>query len=394
MSVIAPQDRTAIVERTTDSGTGRRDPWSVLEGLLHTLTEATNSTRSIQATVEAAAEAISADAAFWYSRSSGKTLAAAGPRELDPEWCGRFARMVLERMPADDEMCVWTNPQPTPDEPTAAVLCRSPKTHGCIVGLSFTPARVFDDGDVKVARFTLKVLLSQRTQAQAGIKNLLAGLLQSLTTIIDAKDPYTAGHSERVARIATLVAKQMGLPPEQMGDVYLAGLLHDVGKIGIRDEVLQKPGKLTREEVEEMQQHPLIGDRIVASIKPFDRLRAAVRHHHERWDGGGYPDKLAKDDIPLIARILCLADACDAMMSARRYRPARTPVEIDGVFTKDAGKQYDPHVVRAFMSVRHEIYPPIYQKGLGESAFHAIQNIVDNMTDASAMQLPPLKKRD
>lgn len=391
MSVIAPQDRNVIVEGTSDAG--RRDPWSVLEGLLHTLTEATNSTRSIQATVTAASEAISADAAFWYSRSSGKTLAAAGPRELDPEWCGRFARSVLERMPADDEMCVWTNPTPTPDEPTAAVLCRSPKTHGCIVGLSFTPDRVFDDGDVKVARFTLKVLLTQRSQAQAGIKHLLAGLLQSLTTIIDAKDPYTAGHSERVARIATLVAKQMGLPPEQMGDVYLAGLLHDVGKIGIRDEVLQKPGKLNREETDEMQQHPLIGDRIVASIKPFDRLRAAVRHHHERWDGGGYPDKLAKEDIPLIARILCLADACDAMMSARRYRPARTPVEIDSVFTKEAGKQFDPLVVRAFMSVRHEIYPPIYQKGLGESAFHAIQNIVDNMTDASAMQLPPLEKR-
>ena len=326
MSEIAPQDRTAVVERVTDSGTGRRDPWSVLEALMQTLTEATNSTRSIQATVTASAEAISADAAFWYSRSSGKTLAAAGPRELDAEWCGRFARSVLERMPADDEMCVWTNPHPTPDEPTAAVLCRSPKTHGCIVGLSFTPDRVFDDGDVKVARFTLKVLLTQRSQAQAGIKHLLAGLLQSLTTIIDAKDPYTAGHSERVARIATLVAKQMGLPPEQMGDVYLAGLLHDVGKIGVRDDVLQKPGKLTREEYEEMQQHPLIGDRIVASIKPFDRLRAAVRHHHERWDGGGYPDKLAKEEIPLIARILCLADACDAMMSARRYRPARSPV--------------------------------------------------------------------
>lgn len=175
--------------------------------------------------------------------------------------------------------------------------------------------------------------------------------------------------------------------------MYLAGLLHDVGNIGVRDELLQKPGKLTREEMEEVQQHPLIGDRIVASIKPFDRLRAGVRHHHERFDGGGYPDKLAKDDIPLVARILGLADACDAMMSARRYRPARTPVEIDGVFTREAGRQFDPIVVRAFMAVRHEIYPPIYQKGLGESAFHAIENIVDNMTDASAMQLPPLKRK-
>jgi HD-GYP domain-containing protein (c-di-GMP phosphodiesterase class II) len=279
------------------------------------------------------------------------------------------------------------------DQPTAAVLCRSAKTHGCIVGLSYTPGRAFDDGDVKVARFTLKMLLTQRTQAQSGIKHLLSGLLQSLTTIIDAKDPYTAGHSERVARIANLIARQMGLAADQMGDVYLAGLLHDVGKIGVRDDVLQKPGKLTREEYEEVQQHPLIGDRIVASIKPFDRLRAGVRHHHERYDGGGYPDRLAKEDIPLLARILCVADACDAMMSARRYRPARTPIDIDAEFARQAGKQFDPLVIRAFMAIRHEVYPPIYQKGLGESAFHAIENIVDNLTDASALQLPPADKR-
>jgi len=252
---------------------------------------------------------------------------------------------------------------------------------------------VFDDGDVKVARFTLKMLITQRTQAQTGIKHLLVGLLQSLTTIIDAKDPYTAGHSERVARIATLIAKQMGLSADQVGDVFLAGLLHDVGKIGIRDEVLQKPGKLTREEYEEVQQHPLIGDRIVASIKPFERLRAGVRHHHEWYDGGGYPERLAKEQIPLVARILCVADACDAMMAARRYRPARTPVEIDAVFTKEAGRQFDPLVVRAFMAIRHEIYPPIYQKGVGESAFHAIENIVDKMADASAMQIPPVEKK-
>lgn len=392
MSTATPHEQVAVTERATSSP-GRRDPWAVLETLLHSLTEATNSTRSIQATVQAAAEAISADAAFWFSRASGKTIAVAGSRLLDADWCAQFARSLLDRMTDGDEMKVWVNPHPTGDEPTAAVVCRSAKTHGCIVGMSFDPGRVFDDGDMKVARFTLKMLITQRTQAQAGIKHLLVGLLQSLTTIIDAKDPYTAGHSERVARIATLIAKQMGLSADQVGDVFLAGLLHDVGKIGIRDEVLQKPGKLTREEYEEVQQHPLIGDRIVASIKPFERLRAGVRHHHERYDGNGYPDRLAKEQIPLAARILCVADACDAMMAARRYRPARTPVEIDAVFTKEAGRQFDPLVVRAFMAIRHEIYPPIYQKGVGDSAFHAIENIVDNMTDASAMQLPPAEKK-
>jgi HD domain len=373
----------------------RRDPWAVLESLLAALTEATNSTKSIQLTVAAAAESISADAAFWYSKSAHRVLAVAGPTAVEPEWCGTFAQAMLARTPDADDVALWTNPPPNKaGEPTAALLCRSGKTHGCIVAVTFDPDRRFDDGDVKVARVTLKLLLSQRVQAQASTKQMLLGLVHSLTTVIDAKDPYTAGHSERVARIATLIAKQMRLTAAQVGDVYLAGLLHDVGKIGVRDEVLQKAGRLTREEYEEVQQHPAIGDRIVASIKPFDRLRGAVRHHHERWDGGGYPDRLGRDEIPLLARVLAVADACDAMMSPRRYRPGRSPVDIDATFTREAGQQFDPTVVKAFMAVRHEIYPPIYQKGIGESAFHAIENIVDNLTDSTGLKLPPLPHRD
>ena len=143
----------------------------------------------------------------------------------------------------------------------------------------------------------------------------------------------------------------------------------------------------------EVRQHPIIGERIVASIKPFDRLRPAVRHHHEAYDGRGYPDRLMGENIPLLGRVLAVADACDAMMSPRRYRSARAPHEIDNVFNSESGRQFDPLVVQAFMSVRHEIYPPIYQKGIGESAFHAIETIVDNMTDASMLKLPSLKSK-
>ncbi|MEO2087894.1 MAG: HD domain-containing phosphohydrolase, partial [Gemmataceae bacterium] len=285
--------------------TVRSEPWAALELLLKNLTDTTSSTRSIQATVASAADTLGADAAFWYSASADKVLAAAGPRAVDAGWAAKFARTLAQRAADGDEVVRWTTPTPnTPDEPTAALLCRAAKSHGCLVAVTFDPDRKFDDGDVKVARFTLKMLLGQRAQAQAGTKQLLVGLLHSLTTIIDAKDPYTAGHSERVARIATLIARQMHLSAAAVGDVYLAGLLHDVGKIGIRDEVLQKPGKLAREEYEEVQQHPVVGERVVASIKPFDRLRGGVRHHHERWDGTGYPDRLGREDIPLIARVL------------------------------------------------------------------------------------------
>jgi HD-GYP domain-containing protein (c-di-GMP phosphodiesterase class II) len=381
-SSLLPQDRSS-------SQSARRDPFVVLESLLASLSDSLTANASIQATVEAAAEALDADAAFWFSRSSDRVTALAGPRLPPPEWCATFARKLLPRVPDGDDTFSWANPTRSPDQPTAAMVCRTAKATGCLFALTFDADRRFEEGDGKLARLALKVLVAQRAQSQAGTKQLLLGLLHSLTTIIDAKDPYTAGHSERVARIAVLIGKQLGLTQGGLGDLYLAGLLHDVGKIGIRDEILQKSGRLTREEYEEFQIHPIIGERVVASIKPFDRLRGAVRHHHERWDGTGYPDRLGKEEIPVLARVLAVADACDAMMSPRRYRPGRSPLEIDAIFTKESGRQFDPHAVRAFMIIRHEVYPPIYQKGIGDSAFHAIDHIVENMTDGTMVPLPP-----
>ena len=149
-----------------------------------------------------------------------------------------------------------------------------------------------------------------------------------------------------------------------------------------------KAAKLTVAEYDEIKQHPLIGEKIVASIEPFRRLCPSVRHHHERYDGSGYPDGLSDEAIPQLARILGVADALDAMMSPRRYRPARSPIEIDAVMTTESGKQFDPVVVAAFMAVRMQIYPPIYQKGIGDSAYHAIETMVENQTETS-LPLPP-----
>ena len=297
------------------SRTSRRDPWTILDGLLQTLTSATSTSTSISATVEAMAEAVSADVAFWYSRSSGQALTVVGQVNYPAAACSSFAKRLLERVPAENDVAVWKNPAPQVEgEPMAALVCQSARTNGAVVAINFDADRPFAEADVKMARLTLKILLSQRAQSLAGTKQLLMGLLHSLTTIIDAKDPFTAGHSERVARISSLLCKQLNLSPAMASDVYLAALLHNVGNIGLRDDVLQKPGRLTREELEELQQHPMLSERIVSSIKPFDRLRPAVRHHHERWDGTGYPDRLAREQIPLIARILAVADACDAMM--------------------------------------------------------------------------------
>ena len=148
--------------------------------------------------------------------------------------------------------------------------------------------------------------------------------------------------------------------------------------------MLWKTGKLSAAEFDEVKQHSSISERIVGAIEPLRRLCPILRHHHERFDGTGYPDGLSGEAIPLLARVRGLADALDAMMSPRRYRPARSPLEIDAVIAAETGKQFDPSIVAAFMGIRDQIYPPIYQKGIGESAYHAIESMVDNQTETAA----------
>lgn len=365
-----------------------RDTLVVMEGLLGTLTDTTNSAEALRATVEAVRDGTRADVAFWYGRGSSKATAVAGDGPLTPDACGQFARKLLAAVPGEHDAFRWVNPDPTPDHPAAAVVARTARAGGCVVAVAFAPGRRFDAADEEVARMAVKMLVGLRAHAQVATKHLLNGLLHSLTAVIDAKDPYTAGHSERVARIAVLVGKQMGLSAPLVGDLFVAGLVHDIGKIGIRDEVLLKNGKLTEAEYDEIKQHPVVGEKIVASIEPFRRLTPAVRHHHERYDGRGYPDGIAGEAIPVLARVLGVADAVDAMMSPRRYRMARSPVEIDAIVTGETGRQFDPAAAAAFMAVRTQIYPPIYQKGIGESAYHAIETLVDNLTETTAPLSP------
>jgi putative nucleotidyltransferase with HDIG domain len=184
---------------------------------------------------------------------------------------------------------------------------------------------------------------------------LLAGVVRALTSAIDAKDPYTCGHSDRVASLAVRLAQEMGCDERLRNTIYLAGLLHDVGKIGINDAVLRKPGKLSDSEYEHIKQHVRIGHRILVDIKKLDDVLPIVLHHHESWDGQGYPDRLTSDQIPFSARILSVADAYDAMASDRPYRRGLPDEKIDEVFRAGAGKQWDPEVVAAFFQAREDL---------------------------------------
>jgi HD-GYP domain-containing protein (c-di-GMP phosphodiesterase class II) len=170
-------------------------------------------------------------------------------------------------------------------------------------------------------------------------------LVQCLTTSIDNHLPHSHGHSERVAKLAVAIGKRMHLPAAILNDLYFAGLLHDIGITGLPQSLLLKPDKLTEEEYATVKTYPIIGDGILAGIKQLAHLRPAVRHHHERFDGLGYPDGLAGDDIPLTARILGVADAFDAMRSPRPHRPAFARAQVDEILAGGAGKQWDPCVV-------------------------------------------------
>jgi HD-GYP domain-containing protein (c-di-GMP phosphodiesterase class II) len=174
-------------------------------------------------------------------------------------------------------------------------------------------------------------------------------VLQGLVIAVDTKDRYTKRHSEDVARYADFIADRLGVGPELRRAIHISGLLHDVGKIGIPDAVLHKPAKLTAEEYGAFQQHVALGDLIVRDLPNIDLVRAGIRYHHERWDGRGYLDELAGVEIPLIARILAVADAFSAMTTTRPYRKALPVEEALRRLEDAAGSQLEERLVRVFV---------------------------------------------
>lgn len=189
------------------------------------------------------------------------------------------------------------------------------------------------------------------TSSLAKMRRDVHEIVEALTAALDAKHNYTRGHSDRVADLSFIIAREMGLPPIKLYRVHVAGHLHDVGKIGIPDKILTKADTLTPEEFEIIKQHPVIGDEILKKIRVLKDLSPIVRHHHERYLGGGYPDGLQGDDIPLESRIICLADAYDAMTSVRPYRPSLTHELAMHEIIRCSGAQFDPNVVAALLAI-------------------------------------------
>lgn len=250
------------------------------------------------------------------------------------------------------------------------------RTIGMMVAANRLDKPDFDSIDVKLFTSVANecAIFIENGRLFTDLKELFIGSLKALTSSIDAKDQYTRGHSERVAFVSRWIAEKLAaqgaLHQEQVHRIYLAGLLHDVGKIGISEAVLRKSGPLTDVERRQIQSHPTIGAGILSEIKQMRDIIPGVLCHHERHDGKGYPDGLSGDQIPLIGKIVMIADSFDAMTSRRTYRDAMTiEAALEEMRTK-SGQQFDPEIVNVFLeSDIHQLWW-IMQDGMVEHYYN------------------------
>ena len=214
--------------------------------------------------------------------------------------------------------------------------------------------------EIEAYHNNLEKLVEERTaklqQAYRTLKKAHLDSVKVLVEAIDAKDPYTRGHSDRVTKMSLKIAAQLGFNDERLESLEYGTLLHDIGKIGIKDEVLQRAGSLSPHEYEYIQEHPLIGVKIVEGIDFFKDKVPMIRHHHEHYNGNGYPDGLTGEAIPLEARIIAVPDAFDAMTSSRLHREEMSLEEVLGELEQCRGKQFDPHILDIFL--KDEVYKP------------------------------------
>jgi hypothetical protein len=344
----------------------------VVERFARDIARCERSARHVLA-IQAVRDSIQAETVFWYPGNSDNRVEIAGARELPADWCLALARKLIDGTPGLDgrllRSVLPSGASAAPFHPRSAALVRVNRSKASwMVALNFKDQRSFQAGDLRVMALVRRILVNERrtTDLIGRMTETLTSLIQCLTTSIDAHLPHARGHSTRVASLAVALGKHMKLPPSVLNDLYFASLIHDIGITSVPQSLLFKPEKLTEDEFAQVKSHPVTGDSILAGIKPLAHLRPAVRHHHERFDGCGYPDGLAGDEIPLMARILGFADAFDAMRSPRPHRPPLTRSQVEEAVVQGAGKQWDPHVVEQYLCGRPHFHA-LYESGAGSA---------------------------
>jgi putative nucleotidyltransferase with HDIG domain len=314
--------------------------------------------------------------------SSGQELNTK-PRALavgNGEAKGRFhySKRLMQRCFQSGESSLYKNvqnqqdlmSQSIADGAMSSVLCvllRTPRRKLGVLHLDRSVFQdAFDEDDLKLAD-------ALAAHASAGIecamllrkqREMFLNTIMVLAQMVELRDEYTGGHTQRVTKYALALATHMGLPQDQVELIRLGTPLHDIGKIGISDEILRKPGKLTPSEFATMQSHTTLGAEYLSNIPELRSVIPIIRNHHERWDGTGYPDRLAKTDIPQLARIVAVADAFDAMTSDRPYhvgKKGRPPEEAFAEVERQAGRQFDPDCAQAFLEIQDGIIQTMYE---------------------------------
>ncbi len=295
------------------------------------------------------------------------------PQQTIDQLSERLIAMLRERpgpLVVDDlsqsEPLNWMAPHTT--RLLAVPLQRQDQVLGCLFALDKVDGE-FDSVDAKLLNSIANesAIYLENVMLFDDVHGLMMGLMHSLSSAIDAKDAYTCGHSERVALVSRHLSQQVGLCERDVDEIYMASLLHDVGKIGVPEAVLQKAGRLTAEEFEQMKRHPQIGARILQDVKQIRKIIPGVLYHHERFDGRGYPEGLAGANIPLMGRIICLGDCFDAMTSNRTYRKA-LPLEVAlNEIRRCAGTQFDPLLTETFLKTGADGFRELLRDHQGKS---------------------------
>jgi HD-GYP domain-containing protein (c-di-GMP phosphodiesterase class II) len=394
-------------------------PWEAiltLDHLIRRLRIHKEPVKNQQRILEGAFRLIRAQALIWVPQQPDAPILMQGDPILSPPECRALAASMLQHpdhRPLEPLICNdlaevgWANRFPQVISALAFMLTDQGSV-GRVIAINKKPGTAAGTTEGKVqdefigfrksdaamlTSFVALLELHARGSARyQDLKELLVGLTRSLTAALDAKDSYTYGHSERVARIAVELGREMGLQGDELSDIYLAGLLHDVGKIGIRDSVLGKVDPLSPEEFEHIKQHVTIGYAILSDLRPIRNLLPGVLYHHEHWDGNGYPDGLAGEAIPLLARILAVADAYDAMSTNRPYREALPCRKVEEILARGAGTQWDKRIIEAFAHCRQKIHT-IRQRGVGDSLQMAIDGAlrIDNSSMHNRKESLPRK---
>ncbi|SMC79072.1 HDIG domain-containing protein [Desulfocicer vacuolatum DSM 3385] len=270
---------------------------------------------------------------------------------------GPFKDLLLTTMVEDDPLLVSTTEHPGLFYGARSFMASPLKIRDKVFGIvtasiSHGDAH-FTEKDIFLLNFISHKAASaiENTALYENIYDNLFATLYAFVAALEARDPYTQQHSKRVAEVSVMIGRELGCTDEELDVLQFAGHLHDIGKIGIRDDILLKPSRLNDEEYEKIKEHPVIGADIVGQLGLWTKEQDIIRHHHEHYNGNGYPMGARENEIPRLARILSVADAFDAMASDRAYRRKMSKAKVIGIIREESGKQFDPEAVAAFLKI-------------------------------------------